>query len=1236
MIKRIFSILLVLALCLGLFTNMALATGENENLALNATVLGYSKNAPNEKEHARYALDGDRDNTKWCATEKEGWMVFQTKKAITPVSMVTYHADYSASETAKYNTKAYELEILDPQVITEAEFLAKGNDEQQEIMSTQSYWTRISDSVVGNMHSCRLDRINMPGACSIFRFHVVDAGKDNAIRIYELELLAHVPVLKGISLEPITINLDENLNLQPQFTPEYCVEPLTYSVANPDIAEVVDGVLYSKSVGTTTITVTADNSPQIQAKTKVTVNERKYLELLGYVPIWRESFEGDALPDGWTTEDRDGDGHCWELRTSGANARVHHNKQSICSDSRVNSQDFNPNNWLITPEFLVGYDYVFTSQILGSDNGSGVEGVKLYILEEGKEPEFYLGITNWSHYQEWRKVEAYLDEYEGRRIRIAIAHNNENPNGTLSLDCAALWRPNLKEHTAQVVFKVQNGTWDGQDKNDKIQEVQLTNGYGTLPEAAVPTNIQPDPGCENGSWNMTPNITKDGIIGDVTYTYTFAHAHQLLLVPGKAATCTETGTKEHWHCSSCGQNFADKDGKTEITDPNKLTIPAIGHEWGAPIITFSEDGKSATALVTCTKDTNHTIDFKNVEVSSKITTPATCSVKGTTDYTATVEFEGSTFSSTKSVQDVAINPANHSNLKKVNEKPAACTENGTKEYWHCTGCNKNFADADGKTEVTDLTIAATGHNWGTTTYEWSQDGKTCKATRVCQNADKYKETVNAAVTSKTTKQPTETEMGQTTYTATFNVAWATQQTKVLNDNPVKEHTHIGTQVTGQAPTCTTDGWKDYYKCQCGKFFEDEACTKEITELAAWKTGDGKIEKISHTPGDWKQDDSEHWKECTSCHTIVEKAKHTYSDWTVIKAASETEEGLEKHACTFCGHEETRSIPKLNHTHSFGDSWKKDKTNHWHECSCGEKADVTAHSYEWIIDKEATETTDGAKHQHCTVCGYNAASVTIPAAKVPQDKPADTAEKVEAKPLNTVPEGLKDTEFNTVEKIQQAMEKVVLTKIGEQNTGNAHKTIVYDAVLMITENGVTRPATKEEIEARGGITIMFPYPAGTNKTDYVFTVAHMLTMDMAGMKAGDIETPEITLTDAGLQVTLKGLSPIMVGYSKKAAEPTPAEPTVPETTAPTVPVPAEPTIPETTAPTTPAPAEPTTPETTAPTAPVTTELTKPNPSKEVDVPKTGDESNILLWSLLGFAAAFGMIGTALFKKKKKNS
>ena len=82
----------------------------------------------------------------------------------------------------------------------------------------------------------------------------------------------------------------------------------------------------------------------------------------------------------------------------------------------------------------------------------------------------------------------------------------------------------------------------------------------------------------------------------------------------------------------------------------------------------------------------------------------------------------------------------------------------------------------------------------------------------------------------------------------------------------------------------------------------------------------------------------------------------------------------------------KSIP---HTHSYGADWKSDADNHWHECPCGDRKDTAAHSFKWVIDKEATATTRGSKHEECTVCGYKKAAVKIPAtgsAAKPSDQP----------------------------------------------------------------------------------------------------------------------------------------------------------------------------------------------------------------------------------------------------------
>ena len=50
-------------------------------------------------------------------------------------------------------------------------------------------------------------------------------------------------------------------------------------------------------------------------------------------------------------------------------------------------------------------------------------------------------------------------------------------------------------------------------------------------------------------------------------------------------------------------------------------------------------------------------------------------------------------------------------------------------------------------------------------------------------------------------------------------------------------------------------------------------------------------------------------------------------------------------------------------------WHSDADNHWNTCECGEKINQSGHSFTWVIDKEATSTEKGSKHEQCTVCNY---------------------------------------------------------------------------------------------------------------------------------------------------------------------------------------------------------------------------------------------------------------------------
>ena len=81
-------------------------------------------------------------------------------------------------------------------------------------------------------------------------------------------------------------------------------------------------------------------------------------------------------------------------------------------------------------------------------------------------------------------------------------------------------------------------------------------------------------------------------------------------------------------------------------------------------------------------------------------------------------------------------------------------------------------------------------------------------------------------------------------------------------------------------------------------------------------------------------------------------------------------------CSVCGYVIT---PVLGHTHDVDTTkFESDKTKHWHTCSgCSEKQNVSAHEFEWKIDKDATATEKGSKHEECKVCGYKKTTVEIP-------------------------------------------------------------------------------------------------------------------------------------------------------------------------------------------------------------------------------------------------------------------
>ena len=149
------------------------------------------------------------------------------------------------------------------------------------------------------------------------------------------------------------------------------------------------------------------------------------------------------------------------------------------------------------------------------------------------------------------------------------------------------------------------------------------------------------------------------------------------------------------------------------TQTKEVTIDKLGHTYGAPVWSWSEDGKTATATFTCTREgctaetTGHA-QTVTATVSGKQKVAPTCTDKGTTTYTAKVTFETKDYTDTKDVQD--IKALGHK-LTKTAAKAATCTEAGNSEYYTCGTCGKFFSDKDGKNEIAkdSWVIKALGH-----------------------------------------------------------------------------------------------------------------------------------------------------------------------------------------------------------------------------------------------------------------------------------------------------------------------------------------------------------------------------------------------------------------------------------------------------------------------------------------------------------------------------------------------
>ena len=243
------------------------------------------------------------------------------------------------------------------------------------------------------------------------------------------------------------------------------------------------------------------------------------------------------------------------------------------------------------------------------------------------------------------------------------------------------------------------------------------------------------------------------------------------------------------------------------------------------------------------------------------------------------------------------------------------------------------------------------------------------------------------------------------HTHTYSTEWSTDDAN---------HWHECTCGDKKDLAAHADANKDHNCDVCGKKMSDHTggtatCKDKATcSICGQKYGDLAAHNYKTT---WSSDETNHWHECsvcgdkkdiaahtpgaaatettpqtcTACGYVIKEATghvHSYTekntDAKYLKSAATcTAKAVYYYSCS-CGEKGTETFEYGDVlAHSWGTVWESNGSKHWHECTvCKTKGDEADHAFEWQIDKEATVTEAGAKHEECKVCGYKNTTVPI--------------------------------------------------------------------------------------------------------------------------------------------------------------------------------------------------------------------------------------------------------------------
>ena len=221
-----------------------------------------------------------------------------------------------------------------------------------------------------------------------------------------------------------------------------------------------------------------------------------------------------------------------------------------------------------------------------------------------------------------------------------------------------------------------------------------------------------------------------------------------------------------------------------------------------------------------------------------------------------------------------------------------------------------------------------GHLYGDPQYEWNESDMSFTAYRQCRRCD-YKDTEPVTATYTEEAAGCETS-GKRDYRAEFANPAFEVQTKTVTLNPLG-HDYDEPQYAWNESEMSCTASRICKRC---KKAENETVTAAYTEEKA------------------------------GCETSGKR------DYRAEFANPAFEVQTKTVTLNPLGHDTTDAV------------WSKDEKVHWKECKneCGKKLEQAEHTFKTVIDRQATESTEGSSHEECSVCGYQKAAVVIPVIK----------------------------------------------------------------------------------------------------------------------------------------------------------------------------------------------------------------------------------------------------------------